>query len=73
MLATAPKAGTEVIVGTTVRVNFISRTSGSQYRTSRHPFESAQSVLQGVGFAVSRQNVEDDADAGIVVGQSPAA
>ena len=37
------------------------------------PFESAESALQGVGFAVAREDVEDAAAAGIVVGQSPAA
>ena len=36
-------------------------------------FETAESQLQGVGFAVAREDVEDDAAAGIVVGQSPAA
>ena len=74
VLATAPAAGTEVIVGTTVRVNVskgpkpiaVPNVVGS-------PFESAESILQGVGFAVSRQDVEDEADAGIVVGQNPAA
>ncbi len=61
-------------VGTAVRVNVskgpkpiaVPNVVGS-------PFESAESILQGVGFAVARQNVEDDADAGIVVGQNPAA
>ena len=56
MLATAPAAGTEVIVGTTVRVNVskgpkpiaVPNVVGS-------PFESAESILQGVGFAVARQ------------------
>ena len=74
VLATAPKAGTEVIVGTTVRVNVSSGPKPIAVpNVVGSPFESAESVLQGVGFAVSRQNVEDDADAGIVVGQSPAA
>ena len=36
-------------------------------------FESAESTLQGLGFAVAREDVEDDAAAGIVVGQNPAA
>jgi serine/threonine-protein kinase len=37
------------------------------------PFESAESTLQGAGFAVAREEVEDDAPAGVVVGQNPAA
>jgi eukaryotic-like serine/threonine-protein kinase len=75
VLATAPKAGTEVIVGTTVRVN-VSKgpkpiTVPSVIGTA---FESAESQLQGLGFAVSRDDVEDaDQPAGIVVGQNPAA
>ena len=36
-------------------------------------FECAESTLQGVGFAVAREDVEDAAAAGIVVGQTPAA
>ena len=40
----------------------------------RHAFESAESQLQGLGFAVSRNDVEDaEQPAGIVVGQTPAA
>ena len=74
VLATAPKAGTEVIEGTSVRVNV---SSGPKPVTVPNvigsPFESAESTLQGVGFAVARENVEDAAAAGIVVGQSPAA
>ncbi len=74
VLATGPKAGTEVTLGTAVRVNIskgpkpvpVPNVIGS-------PFESAESILQGVGFAVAREDVEDDADAGIVVGQTPAA
>ena len=74
VLAIAPKAGTEVIVGTTVRVNVSSGPKPVAVpNVVGSPFESAESILQGVGFAVSRQNVEDDADAGIVVGQTPAA
>ena len=74
VLATAPKAGTEVIEGTAVRVNV---SSGPKPVTVPNvigsPFESAQSALQGVGFAVAREDVEDPAAAGVVVGQSPAA
>ena len=36
-------------------------------------FETAESQLQGVGFAVARVDVDDTANEGIVVGQSPAA
>jgi serine/threonine-protein kinase len=74
VLATAPKAGTELVEGTTVRVNVskgpkpvtVPNVIGSAY-------ETAESQLQGVGFAVSREEVDDEADAGIVVGQNPAA
>jgi serine/threonine-protein kinase len=74
VLATAPKAGTEVIEGTTVRVNVskgpkpvaIPNVVGS-------PFESAESQLRGLGFAVASEEVESDEPAGVVVGQNPAA
>ncbi|MDQ3065610.1 MAG: Stk1 family PASTA domain-containing Ser/Thr kinase [Actinomycetota bacterium] len=74
VLATAPKAGTEVLEGTDVRVNVskgprpiaVPNVIGS-------PFESAESVLQGLNFAVAREDVEDEAAAGTVVGQNPAA
>ena len=35
-------------------------------------FASANSILQGAGFAVSKRDVESTEEAGIVVGQSPA-
>ena len=75
VLATAPAAGTEVIVGTAVRVN-VSKgpkpiTVPSVIGTA---YESAQSQLQGLGFAVTREDVEDaQQPEGIVVGQTPAA
>jgi eukaryotic-like serine/threonine-protein kinase len=73
VLATAPKAGTEVIEGTTVRVNVskgpkpvgVPNVVGS-------PFESAESQLRGLGFAVASEDVESDEPAGVVVGQDPA-
>ncbi len=72
--ATDPKAGTELIEGSSVRVNVskgpkpitVPNVIGSAY-------ESAESQLQGVGFAVAREDVDDESDAGIVVGQNPAA
>jgi serine/threonine-protein kinase len=74
VLATAPKAGTEVIEGTRVRVNV---SKGPRPVAVPNvidmPFESAESTLQGAGFAVAREEVEDDAPAGVVVGQNPAA
>jgi eukaryotic-like serine/threonine-protein kinase len=74
VLATAPKAGTEVIEGTTIRVNVskgpkpvaVPNVVGS-------PFESAESQLRGLGFAVASEEVESDEPAGVVVGQNPAA
>ena len=72
VLAQAPKPGTELIENATVRINVskgprpvaVPNVVGSA-------FETAQSQLQGVGFAVAREDVEDTADAGIVVGQNP--
>jgi len=74
VLAQAPKPGTELIVNSTVRINV---SKGPKPVTIPNvvgsAFETAQSQLQGVGFAVAREDVEDEADAGIVVGQNPAA
>jgi eukaryotic-like serine/threonine-protein kinase len=74
VLATAPKAGTELVEGSTVRVNV---SKGPKPITVPNvigsAFESAQSSLQGAGFAVAREDVEDPAAAGTVVGQTPAA
>lgn len=73
VLATAPKAGTELVKGSTVRVNV---SKGPRPITVPSvigiPYESAASQLQGLGFAVSREPVEDEAAAGVVVGQSAA-
>jgi eukaryotic-like serine/threonine-protein kinase len=72
--ATDPKSGTELIEGSTVRVNV---SKGPKPITVPNvigsAFESAESQLQGVGFAVARQDVDDPEPAGIVVGQNPAA
>ncbi|HUH16203.1 MAG TPA: Stk1 family PASTA domain-containing Ser/Thr kinase [Gaiellaceae bacterium] len=72
--ATAPKAGTELVQGSTVRVNI---SKGPRPITVPNvigsPYESAESQLQGLGFAVAREDVEDEAAAGVVVGQNPAA
>jgi serine/threonine-protein kinase len=69
-----PKAGTELIEGSTVRLNV---SKGPKPITVPNvigsAFESAESQLQGVGFAVARQDVDDPEPAGIVVGQNPAA
>ncbi|MGH3072440.1 MAG: Stk1 family PASTA domain-containing Ser/Thr kinase [Gaiellaceae bacterium] len=74
VLATGPKAGTEVLEGTTIRVNY---SKGPKPVTVPNvigtPFESAESALQGLGFSVAREEVEDDQPAGVVVGQNPAA
>jgi beta-lactam-binding protein with PASTA domain/predicted Ser/Thr protein kinase len=74
VLATAPKAGTEVLEGTAVRVNVSSGPKPVAVpNVIGSAFESAQSTLQGVGFAVARNDVDDPAAAGTVVGQTPAA
>ena len=74
VLATAPKPGTEVIVGTAVRINVSKGPKPIAVpNVIGMPFESAESTLQGAGFAVARQDVDDTDPAGVVVGQSPAA
>ncbi len=75
VLATAPKSGTEVLEGTTVRVNYSKGPKPvSVPNVVGMPFESAESTLQGAGFAVSREDVDDaDQPEGVVVGQNPAA
>jgi len=74
VLAQAPKPGTELIVNSTVRINV---SKGPRPITVPNvvgsAFESAESALQGLGFGVAREDVEDPAAAGIVVGQNPAA
>jgi beta-lactam-binding protein with PASTA domain/predicted Ser/Thr protein kinase len=75
VLATAPKSGTEVLEGTTVRVNYSKGPKPvSVPNVVGMPFESAESTLQGAGFAVSREDVDDaDQPEGVVVGQNPGA
>ena len=72
--AQAPKAGTTLVEGATVRINVsqgprpvaVPSVIGLAY-------ESAASVLQGSGFGVGREDVDSDQPEGIVVGQAPAA
>ena len=74
VLGQAPKAGTELVEGSTVRINVskgpkpvaVPNVVGS-------PYESAESVILGAGFAVDREDVEATEAAGIVVGQTPPA
>ena len=75
VLATGPKAGTEVLEGTAVRVNYSKGPKPiSVPNVIGMPFESAESTLQGAGFAVSRTDVDDaEQPEGVVVGQNPAA
>ena len=74
VLAQGVKPGTEVVVGTTIRINI---SKGPKPVTVPNvvgsPFESAQSALQGAGFAVARDDVESDEPEGTVVGMDPAA
>ena len=63
-----------MLEGTAVRVNVSSGPKPVAVpNVIGSAFESAQSTLQGVGFAVARNDVEDPAAAGTVVGQTPAA
>ena len=74
VLATSPKAGETVVEGTTVRVNV---SKGPKPVTVPNvvgqAYASAESQLQGLNFAVARENVESDQPVDIVVGQSPGA
>ncbi|MDQ3992578.1 MAG: Stk1 family PASTA domain-containing Ser/Thr kinase [Actinomycetota bacterium] len=72
--AQAPKAGETVVEGTQVRINVSKGPKPiSVPRVIGMAYESAASVVQGAGFAVAREDVEDDAPTGTVVGQTPAA
>jgi len=74
VLATAPKAGDVVVEGTSVRVNVSKGPRPIAVpNVVGQPYESAASTLFGAGFAVVRQDVEDEAAEGIVVAQDPAA
>jgi eukaryotic-like serine/threonine-protein kinase len=70
--AQAPAAGETVVEGTQVRINV---SKGPKPITVPSvvgmAYESAASVLQGAGFAVAREDVEDDAPTGTVVAQNP--
>jgi len=72
VLATAPKGGETVVEGTTVRVNV---SDGPQLVPVPNvvglAYASAESQLQGVGFAVARENVESNEAEDLVVGQTP--
>jgi serine/threonine-protein kinase len=72
--AQAPKAGEIVVEGTQVRINVSKGPKPiSVPSVVGMAYESAASVLQGAGFAVAREDVEDDAPTGTVVAQNPAA
>ncbi|HWN21856.1 MAG TPA: Stk1 family PASTA domain-containing Ser/Thr kinase [Gaiellaceae bacterium] len=74
VLATDPKAGEVVVEGTRVRVNVSKGPRPIAVpNVVGQPYESAASTLFGAGFAVVREDVEDDAAEGIVVAQDPAA
>ena len=65
VLAQSPKAGTELVDGSTVRINVskgpkpiaVPNVVGS-------PYESAESAILGAGFAVDREDVEIDRGGG---------
>ncbi len=70
--AQAPRAGTVLVEGSTVRINVsIGPKPISVPSVIGVAYESAASQLQGIGFGVARTNVESDEPAGIVVGQDP--
>ena len=70
--AQAPPAGETVVEGTQVRINVsIGPKPITVPSVVGMAYESAASVLQGAGFAVAREDVEDDAPTGTVVAQNP--
>jgi beta-lactam-binding protein with PASTA domain/predicted Ser/Thr protein kinase len=72
--ATDPKGGTNVVEGTTVRVNVSAGPKPVAVPSViGQPFESADSQLRGVGFDVVRADVDSDRPRGEVIGQSPGA
>jgi serine/threonine-protein kinase len=72
--ATAPKAGERVVEGTRVRINVsIGPRPVSIPNVVGQPVQSAESQLQGVGFAVATRGVDSDRPEGEVVSQSPSA
>jgi eukaryotic-like serine/threonine-protein kinase len=72
--ATDPKSGTTVVEGTRVRVNVSAGPKPVAVPSViGQPFASAESQLQGVGFAVVRSDVDSDRPEGEVIGQSPGA
>jgi eukaryotic-like serine/threonine-protein kinase len=74
VLATDPKGGEVVVEGTRVRVNVSKGPRPIAVpNVVGQPYESAASTLFGAGFAVVRQDVENDEAEGIVVAQDPAA
>ena len=72
--AQSPKAGAELVEGSTVRINVsIGAKPISVPSVIGIAYESAASQLQGIGFGVARTNVESNEPAGTVVGQNPSA
>ncbi|HZG36638.1 MAG TPA: Stk1 family PASTA domain-containing Ser/Thr kinase [Gaiellaceae bacterium] len=70
----APKAGETVVEGTQVRINVSKGPRPIAVpNVVGQPYDAAASQLQEIGFAVAREDVENDAPVGTVVAQSPAA
>jgi beta-lactam-binding protein with PASTA domain/predicted Ser/Thr protein kinase len=67
-----PKAGTEVLKGSRVRINVSTgpRPVSVPYVVGL-PFDQASSQLQNAGFAVARENVDSDQPANTVVDEKP--
>jgi len=69
-----PRAGTKLVVGEKVRINVSQGPKPIAVQpVVGQPYETAAGILQGQGFAVARQNVEDSAAKGIVVQMDPPA
>ena len=70
----APRAGETVVEGTQVRINVSKGPRPVEVpNVIGQAYESAESQLQGVGFTVTREDVEADAPENTVVAQSPGA
>src|SRR5581483_2239260 len=74
VIAQAPKAGKDVVVGSVVRIN-VSRGPKpvSVPNVVGDPVANAESALRGAGFSVTQSAIDSDAPKGQVVAQDPVA
>jgi beta-lactam-binding protein with PASTA domain len=74
VIAQAPRAGKNVVVGSVVRIN-VSRGPKpvSVPNVVGDPVANAESALKGAGFSVTQMSIDSDAPKGQVVAQDPVA